>query len=135
MSEELTACDACSKAYVRDSEWPFFMMPTCDCLICDRCGITYLRDDPAAPTMASTDEEAAQYDPSDIGACQPCWGHVHKTGKWGRKPCLSRQVHPSPGCSFPCDGTANHRGLHGAGAGERRAHWRDPKIDRRRAKK
>src|SRR5271154_16000 len=79
-----TTCFACGKPYVREDEFPFHLLPTCECLECQHCGKRFLRDADDGPTIASTDEEAKRYDPDDRGACGACWSRVLETGEWPR---------------------------------------------------
>lgn len=120
----ITTCPACSKPFTKDAEGEGRACYTCDCAPCSRCGETYLLTDPAGPTIAETDELAAEHDPGDAGACQPCWARkLAPGGKWDRQPCDERLGGALEGTSFPCDRDHGHKGRHGAGLGDARKEW------------
>ena len=80
---ERPICEACHTRYVwmediRDYE------PACSdtCDTCAQCGTRLKMSDPNAPQIASSDEEAEKYDPSDTGACGKCWDFIKKHGHW-----------------------------------------------------
>lgn len=78
-------CSACRKPYVKEDEFPRDLVPACKCLECCRCEKRFLKDADDGPAIASTDEDAARYDPSDLGACDACWCQVLETGQWPKR--------------------------------------------------
>ena len=76
-------CSACGKDFVLDDDMLEMghreYVPNCHCLQGPDCGKRFKEDDyDNGVSLASTDEEAAKYDPDDMGKCDACWTKVMK---------------------------------------------------------